>query len=233
MGALVVAPLAGWNVRGYSYGERQADGQLHTGADLNVGAGDDDRGLPVGAFADGTVVYRGAWDGASYGYGNYGLVEHRFGQALTPPLSQGEREVGLRLWSLYAHLDGFDDAFVVGEQVAAGQRIGACGKSGRQEWAHLHFELRYLGPPEMEAWYWGGRLTLEQLGERYADPFTLMRVLSALANGPEMDAGAYAALEADRNYNFRLKMSMEGELRRLEEKRRLKLGTVARLIAAV
>ena len=31
-GMLVTAPLVGWNVRGYSYAERQADGHLHTGA---------------------------------------------------------------------------------------------------------------------------------------------------------------------------------------------------------
>ena len=56
MGA-IVAPLAGWNVRGYGYGERQEDGQLHPGADLNVGYGDQDLGLPVVA-----LVCRGLGD---------------------------------------------------------------------------------------------------------------------------------------------------------------------------
>ena len=46
MGALVVPPLAGWNVRGYSYGELTKTG-YHPGADLNVGYGDADLGLPV------------------------------------------------------------------------------------------------------------------------------------------------------------------------------------------
>jgi murein DD-endopeptidase MepM/ murein hydrolase activator NlpD len=223
-----VAPLAGWNVRGYSYGERTADGQLHPGADLNVGYGDDDRGLPVVAFAAGTAVYRGEWDGATYGYGNFALVEHVIGadSALTP-------HAGLRLWSLYAHLDSFDEAFVEGAPVAAGQRIGACGKSGWQEWAHLHFELRYAGPPEMQPGYWGGRLTPEQLSERYADPYTLMKTLGGLPEPSSggVDPAAYAALQADRDFNWRLKQRFEHELRTLEARRRLKRGTVTRLIA--
>ena len=222
--ALAVAPLPGWNVRGYSYAERQADGQLHPGADLNVGGGDADWRLPVVSFAAGTVVYRGEWDGVSYGYGNYGLVEHQIGE--------------LRLWSLYAHLDGFEPAFRVGERVGAGERIGTCGKSGWQGWAHLHFEIRYVGPPEMEPWYWGGRLSPEGLSERYADPYTLMRALGTLGALPEgraelsVDAGAYAALEEDRDWNYRVKMAFEGELRMLEGKRRVKRGTVERLILA-
>jgi murein DD-endopeptidase MepM/ murein hydrolase activator NlpD len=215
-----VAPLTGWNVRGYSYGERTSDGQLHPGADLNVGYGDDDRGLPVLAFAAGTVAFRGEWDGTTYGYGNFGLVEHVIGG-------------GVQLWSLYAHLDSFDDGVAVGAPVAAGQRIGACGKSGGQEWAHLHFELRYGGPPEMPPWYWGGRLTPQQLSERYADPYTLMKLLGALPepSGGDVDPAAYAALQADRDFNFRLKQAFEHELRTLEQRRRLKHGTVARLIA--
>ena len=236
MGGLVVAPLPGWNVRGYSYAERMADGQLHPGADLNVGGGDGDWGLPVVSCAAGTVVYRGDWDGASYGYGNYGLIEH----VLSPrdPTDPG----ALRLWALYAHLDQFDPAFQVGAPVVAGQPIGTCGKSGHQQWAHLHFELRYQGPPEMEPWYWGGRLDPARLSERYADPYTLLRVLGVLPNSPAepaapavpaIDPAACAALAADRDYNYRLKQVFEHELRTLEQRRRLKRGTVARLIASV
>jgi len=216
----VAAPLSGWNVRGYSYAERQADGQLHPGADLNVGAGDDDLGLPVVSFAAGTVVHRGEWDGATYGYGNYGLIEHSIGS--------------VRLWSLYAHLDELDAALQVGAEVQAGQRIGACGKSGWQEWAHLHFELRYLGPPEMPPWYWGGRLTAEQLSERYADPYTLVNVWGEVPDAAAgmVDEAAHTALREDREFNWRLKQIFEHELRTLELKRRLKRGTVAGLIAS-
>ena len=110
MGAMV-APLAGWNVRGYSYGERQEDGQLHPGADLNVGYGDQDLGLDVVALADGVVVARREWDGLSYGYGNVGLVEHRLG---------GDGDGEARLWSLYAHLEEFDESFREGVVIQAG-----------------------------------------------------------------------------------------------------------------
>ena len=230
LGGLVTAPLPGWNVRGYSYGERQTDGQLHPGADLNVGGGDDDLGAPVVCFAAGTVVHREAWDGQSYGYGSYGLVEHQLG--------------GVRLWSLYAHLDHFDPAFEVGASLAAGQRIGACGKSGWQAWAHLHFELRYLGPAHMSPGFWGGRLSPTELSERYADPYTLMRVLAESGAFPDTtghigthphaeEAAAIDALQRDRDYNFALKMTFEAALRELEGKQRIKRGTVDRLVASV
>lgn len=148
MGAMgrVVAPLAGWNVRGYGYGERQEDGQLHPGADLNVGYGDQNLGLDVVALADGVVVARRKWDGRSYGYGNVGLVEHWL---------VGDGDGVVRLWGLYAHLDAFDESFREGAPVVAGQRLGACGKSGAQRWAHLPLELRYQGPPEMSLEFWG------------------------------------------------------------------------------
>src|SRR6266542_974477 len=161
-----VAPLAGWNVRGWSYAQRQDDGQLQTGADLNVGGGDDDLGMAVVCAAEGIVVARRAWDGWSRGFGNHLLVGHQFGD--------------LPLWTLYAHLEELEGAGEEGERLAAGQRLGACGKSGKQEWAHVHFECRYNAPPEMGASYWGGALPIEELSRLYADPFTLMVVLAAL-----------------------------------------------------
>ena len=217
----ILAPLAGWNVRGYSYGELQPNGEHHPGADLNVGFGDEDSGMPVVCFADGTVVERKEWDGRTYGFGNVGLVEHRlFGD-------EGSEE-GVRLWSLYAHLDGFADSFIEGRQIEAGEQIGTCGKSGGQTWAHVHFELRYKGPPEMTSGYWGGRLNYEAQSERYADPYTVLRVLEGANGGraddvvrPEAADGGVAAarraeiegLRADRDFNFRLKMEMEHYLR--------------------
>src|SRR5688500_5329040 len=77
MGNAIVAPLPGWNVRGYSYAEQTPTGELHPGLDLNVGYGDDDLGMPVVAFADGMVAARKEWGGESYGFGNVALVEHR------------------------------------------------------------------------------------------------------------------------------------------------------------
>lgn len=228
----VVAPLPNWNVRGWSYLERTDTGELHPGADLNVGGGDDDLGLPVVAMLDGVVAARCPWDGRHVGYGNFGLIEHRLGN--------------LTLWTLYAHLDSFDEAFVPGAPVAAGQRIGACGKSGFQRWAHLHLEVRYFGPGERPADYWPGGLDIERISDLYADPFTCLRLAPAAASlapqldataagGNEADADATAmvdALQRDRDFNYRLKMTFEAALRDLEAAGQLSSGTTDRLIAA-
>jgi murein DD-endopeptidase MepM/ murein hydrolase activator NlpD len=225
MGALMVTPLAGWNVRGWSYGQKQDDGQIHPGADFNVGAGDEDLGLPVVATASGRVVARMDWDGRTYGFGNGLLLEH---------LLPGD----LALWSLYGHLDGIFSGAVVGAEFGAGDLIGWCGKTGFQTWAHLHFELRYVGPDVLPIGAWPKGWTIGKISDYYADPFTLLRVLGGVSLLPPADAAPPAALlgrldelQRDRDYNFGLKMAFEGELRALEGRRRLKRGTVDRLIA--
>ncbi|HET7769745.1 MAG TPA: M23 family metallopeptidase, partial [Chloroflexota bacterium] len=219
------------------------------GADLNVGYGDEDLGLDVVCFADGVVAERLEWDGETYGLGNVGLVEHRlFGGGGPEGGSEGESEGGVRLWSLYAHLDGFDEGFVPGARLAAGQRVGACGKSGFQAWAHLHFELRYRGPAEgMTAAYWGGRLSYEAQSERYADPYTVLRVLEgAGVFGAAEDLVARLArlaltehelrvtrIDRERNYQLKMEMEMEACWRRLEGAKRVRRGTTERLIKKV
>ena len=127
--------------------------------------------------------------------------------------------------------------------IAAGQRVGACGKTGFQAWAHLHFELRYRGPAEgMTAAYWGGRLSYEAQSDRYADPYTVLRVLEgAGVYGAEEDLVARLALtehelrvtQIDRERNYQLKMEMEACLRRLEGTKRVRKGTTERLIKKV
>src|SRR5688572_23562966 len=108
----VRAPLPGWNVRGHSYAEHTTAG-FHPGADLNVGYGDDDLGLPVVAAAAGTVIAVRRWDGHSYGYGNAVLIHHAFAdphlRELLPPPDEAPNVPNpyLQLWSLYAHLDAF------------------------------------------------------------------------------------------------------------------------------
>src|SRR5687767_5673056 len=115
--------MEGRGVRGYSYAERQPDGHLHTGADLNIGAGDQDLGLPILAFADGVVEAVREWDGVSYGFGTCVGVRHHLAADVS-------------LWGVYAHAN--DLAVREGDAVTAGKHIGTVGKSGRQQWAHLH-----------------------------------------------------------------------------------------------
>jgi len=123
--------------------------------------------------------------------------------------------------------------------VAAGEGLGVCGRSGLQPWAHLHLELRWRGFEEVWLGFWGGRLGVAELSRLYADPFTLFRLASgwnAVSDGaaaPAKDVSVLAALQADRDYNYGLKMAFEGRLRDLEGRRRLKRGTTDRLVASV
>jgi lipoprotein NlpD len=104
-----------WPLKGvlYSkYGLRQ--GQRHDGIDIAA-----PEGTPVGAAADGTVVYAGRQSG----YGDIVIVRH-----------------ARDLLTVYAHAS----AILVrqGEAVSAGQPIARVGRSGRTSGPHLHFEVR-------------------------------------------------------------------------------------------
>ena len=84
---------------------------------------------------------------------------------------------------------------------------------------------------------------VDQVSRVYADPFTLFRLIpgwnalteggGAAAEGEGGDVAALAAVQSDRDYNFFLKMAIEGTLRELERRRRLKRGTVEGLIVGV
>jgi murein DD-endopeptidase MepM/ murein hydrolase activator NlpD len=104
-----------WPVQGVLYsrfGVRQ--GQRHDGIDIAA-----PEGTPIGAAAEGQVVYAGSQSG----YGSIVIVRHEAG-----------------LLTLYAHAS----AVLVrqGERVAAGQPIARVGRSGRTSGPHLHFEVR-------------------------------------------------------------------------------------------
>ncbi len=87
--------------------------KFHAGVDIPAPLG-----TPVGAAADGKVVFAGR-DG---GYGNTVVIEHRDGRR-----------------TRYAHAQSL---FVrAGESVEAGQPIAAVGSTGRSTGPHLHFEV--------------------------------------------------------------------------------------------
>lgn len=79
-------------------------------------------GTPVYASASGEVVIArfGGWNG---GYGNYIVIRHTNG-----------------VQTLYAHLSSVQ--VQPGQQVSAGQLIGAIGSTGRSTGPHIHFEVR-------------------------------------------------------------------------------------------
>lgn len=119
-----------WPVPGYSkissyFGWRFDGTDFHTGMDI-TGAGV--HGAPVVAANTGSVVFTKTcpYNGYSYGYGTYIIVDHGGG-----------------ITTLYAHLSGID--VKVGDIVVMGQQIGRVGNTGWSTGAHLHFEVRIDG----------------------------------------------------------------------------------------
>ncbi len=105
-----------WPVRGKigsAFGPRK--GGVHRGLDILAPDGTDAR-----ASEFGLVLYVG--DGLR-GYGNAVVLDH--GEGVT---------------TLYGHLESF--RVKSGDAVAAGQVIGAVGRTGNATTSHLHFELR-------------------------------------------------------------------------------------------
>ena len=102
---------------------QRRNGNMHAGQDLITAAG-----TPVLAMLPGRVV----------------LVDDIDGYGLTVLLDHG------RGWqTLYAHL--LEAAVLPGAQLAAGERLGSVGQSGRASTAHLHVELRRRTPGGMVA----------------------------------------------------------------------------------
>ena len=98
---------------GSGFGPRK--GGFHRGLDILAPEGSD-----VRASEHGLVLYAG--DGLR-GYGNVIVLDH--GEGIT---------------TLYGHLKEF--RVKSGDAVAAGQVIGAVGRTGNATTSHLHFELR-------------------------------------------------------------------------------------------
>lgn len=109
-------PAAGWLTS--SMGNRRdpftGGADYHPGLDISA-----DRGSPVYATADGTIVHASAYNA----YGNLVRIDHGFG-----------------LESRYGHLATITVA--VGATVKRGDRIGTVGATGRATAPHLHYEVR-------------------------------------------------------------------------------------------
>jgi murein DD-endopeptidase MepM/ murein hydrolase activator NlpD len=94
---------------------------------------------PVRAIADGIVVYTNrvpSWSN----YGNYVVVEHRWG--------------GSPYYSLYGHLASISARS--GQRITRGDRLGLMGYTGEgltQERAHLHLELNLMLSRQFAGWY--------------------------------------------------------------------------------
>lgn len=121
------------------------DGGEHLGVDLAAAVG-----TPILAAIDGTV----AAAGPATGFGNWIVVDAQIDGGL--------------LSTVYGHMFADGVNVTVGQQVQAGQRIGAVGSAGESTGAHLHFEV----VP-------GGRLQ----GGHQIDPIAWLAQHSVTVNG--------------------------------------------------
>jgi murein DD-endopeptidase MepM/ murein hydrolase activator NlpD len=130
----------------------------HPGIDFNKDgtSGDQDRYEPVYAVADGKVV-----GSANYGvlWGNIILLEHTL-------------EDGSKVWSQYAHLEA--RLVAMGASVTRRQQIGTVGKGDGRLPAHLHFEIRKIGPSSMEPSAFPCRQQPSYVTERYYEPIAFI-----------------------------------------------------------
>lgn len=115
--------------------------RFHEGIDIRC-LHRDERGEPldeVRAIADGKVAYTNSVPGYS-NYGNYIVIEHRWG--------------GSPYFSLYGHLSKIDVR--TGDAVHRGQQIAVMGYTGagiNRERAHLHLELNLMLNHNFQEWY--------------------------------------------------------------------------------
>lgn len=93
--------------------------KFHGGMDIAV-----PNGTPVGAAAEGTVVFAGP----KGGYGNLVIIDHPDGRQ-----------------TRYAHLSSLN--VTAGDPVSIGQQIALSGSTGKSTGPHLHFEVRENGRP--------------------------------------------------------------------------------------
>lgn len=103
----------------------------HQGLDLTPGLG-----TAIGAAAGGRVRVAG-WHSE---FGQYAIIDHQINGQLVS--------------TLYAHMTPGSSPLRTGQQVAAGDRVGLVGSSGRSTGAHLHLEVHQGGttPINPETW---------------------------------------------------------------------------------
>lgn len=104
---------------GFGLRFRGASPDIHRGVDLNVPTG-----TPVASMANGRVRFAGGMRG----FGNVIWIDHAAG-----------------IMTIYAHLSRID--VTAGQEVAAGELIGASGATGDVTAPHLHFEVWRFGRP--------------------------------------------------------------------------------------
>ena len=137
----------------------------HPGLDIGE-PGDADFNKNVYASAAGTVIYAQG-DG---GWGNHIFVRH-----ILPDNAV--------IFTHYAHLNTI--SVKVNQQVACGQIIGKCGKTGNAKGSHVHWEIRKpIGKGYLFYPYGWSR---EQVAQFYMDPIAFVMATNAPVVVPPVD----------------------------------------------
>lgn len=134
----------------------------HGGLDLVVkGSPGTIMGYPLYSMADGVVV-KVQQDCADMGYvgntcggkhGNQVAIYHGTHKVL----NQDKKEVTSDIFTLYAHMKkGSNSHIKVGQEVKAGENIGAVASSGSSTGAHLHMALYAPGKVGQDGNFYGG-----------------------------------------------------------------------------
>lgn len=140
-----VNPFLNWYAQG-----------CHTGADLNLpGVSSADKGKPIYAVAEGTVIYAGR----AGTWGNIVVLEHP-DALVSLPGGQSQRQV---VYSRYGHVD--DNILVRnGQTVRRGQNIAFIGLPyGSTAGWHLHFDVCYTDLLRRRPSSWPNLTTIQAL----------------------------------------------------------------------
>ena len=135
---------------------------IHPGIDYNWGYGEQDKGKPVFAIANGLVEKCLYWNGTTKGFGDHVFIKHILD--FDYELDGRKFKKGDILYSHYCHLDTI--TIKEGQEVNVGDKIGTCGGSGGWP-SHLHIELRRAMGKGYDFWPKG--YSAEWIKDRYFD----------------------------------------------------------------
>jgi murein DD-endopeptidase MepM/ murein hydrolase activator NlpD len=140
----IAADEVNWPLADYRYGGVfPGTDEIHTGIDIDA---------PIGTSVLAAAAGRVVWAGYGLYKGEYS-TQDPYGQAIAILHDFGYQ--GKHLWTVYAHLSKV--GVVVGQNVTAGEVIGAVGNTGNVTGPHLHFEVRiedngYFNTRNPELW---------------------------------------------------------------------------------
>lgn len=154
------------NWAGYEFMQWTGDVH-HPGLDYNWGAGEQDKGKPVFAIAEGIIEKTITWNGVTKGFGNHLFLKITLDKDIE--IDGHKLKAGDIIYAHYAHLDKI--MVKEGDKVTLGQQIGTCGGSGGWP-SHLHLEVRKPLGKGYEFWPKG--YTGEWIANNYIDPYGLI-----------------------------------------------------------